>query len=460
MLEGLHKIAPPGDTIVALATPWGRAGLGLVRLSGPAACQILTHAFQSKAKPAHRRATQGHWLSPAGQSIDEVMVTCFLSPHSYTGEDVVEISGHGNPVTLRTIVDTAISLGARIATPGEFTLRAVINGKMDLLQAEAVREFVDAQTENQARIALKHMEGGLSRRVRSIRDGLIRVVAHLEAGIDFAEDDVEVPVGALLIEQLRPLAEALEELGRSFEYGKLLAGGLCLVILGKPNVGKSSLFNRLVAADRAIVTEVPGTTRDVVTEVAEIDGVPLKFADTAGVRPATDVVERIGVSRTMETLADADLALVVLDASTTLGDDDRAVLAKAQALPHIIVLNKSDLPPHLDRAALKGSGRVVSVSALTGHGLGDLREGITDHIRNRSGQSSSEVVLTSVRQREAVASAGSSLGCAIDALVRSIPHEMVLLDLYDALESMNELTGETLTEDILDRIFSTFCVGK
>ncbi|HYR44926.1 MAG TPA: tRNA uridine-5-carboxymethylaminomethyl(34) synthesis GTPase MnmE, partial [Terriglobia bacterium] len=390
--------------------------------------------------------------------VDEVVVTFFRAPHSYTGEDVIEISAHGNPLTLKRIVETAKSAGARIAAPGEFTLRAVAHGKMDLVQAEAVRDFIDAQTEQQARTAMRQMEGGLSKHIRPVKEKLIDVIAHLEAGIDFAEDDVDVPANTAIAESIQPLADELLRWEKTFEYGRMLNQGLLLAILGKPNVGKSSLFNQLIARDRAIVTEIPGTTRDVLTETISMDGVPLRFADTAGVRQTTDRVESIGVSRTFETLADADLALVVLDGSASIDDDDRCVLQRTGQTRHLIVINKADLPQIIETTALNGAPR-VAVSARTGEGLDDLRDALKSFLLEHKTDVAS-LVLTSARQHEVIGRSARSLGAAAEALNRQVPHEMVLLDLYSALSALDELTGDVVTEDILDRIFSTFCIGK
>src|SRR5437867_4415771 len=332
MQEGLHKIISGEETIVAISTPLGRSGVGVVRMSGREAVAIAQQFFESHSPNSHlehRMATVGTWMNEAAEKIDEVVVTVFRAPQSYTGEDVVEISGHGNPLILARIVENARSAGARIAAPGEFTLRAVAHGKMDLIQAEAVREFIEAQTAEQAKTALRQMGGSLSNRVRPVKEKLLDIIARLEAGIDFAEDDVDVPDNTAVVEMIRPLCRDLEHLEATFQYGKLLVGGIRLAILGKPNVGKSSLFNRLVSADRAIVTDIPGTTRDVLTETVSMDGIPLRFADTAGVRQTSDRVESMGVLRTLETLSDADLALIVVDGSANLDSNDREVLAKA-----------------------------------------------------------------------------------------------------------------------------------
>lgn len=462
MREGLHKIASTDETIVAISTPLGRSGIGVVRISGSLAIAIAYRFFKTPAQDSqltHRTACVGTWTNESGEGIDEVVVTAFHGQHSYTGEDVVEVSAHGNPLLLGRIVQCVRSAGARIATPGEFTLRAVAHGKMDLIQAEAVREFIDAQTEHQAKTALRQMGGSLSRRLQPVQAKLIDVIAHLEAGIDFAEDDVDVPANPSIAEKIRFLAVALEEIQQTYAYGRLLAEGVRLAILGKPNVGKSSLFNQLIASDRAIVTEIPGTTRDVLTETINMDGIPLRFADTAGVRETTDRVESLGVARTFETLSDADLALVVLDGADALNEDDRHVLSKAKALPHVVVINKRDLPQTLDVGSLNGSLKVY-VSAKTGEGLSELRDAIRAFLLDPKTDVADDVVLTSARQYEAILKAHAGLRAGADALTQNVPHEMVLLDLYGALSALNELTGDVVTEDILNRIFSTFCIGK
>jgi tRNA modification GTPase len=457
MREGLHKIVSSDETIVAIATPPGRSGIGVVRISGSEARAIAGRFFSPNLEP--RMAVVGKWVDRDDEVVDEVVVTFFRAPQSYTGEDVVEISAHGSPLILRGIVENIVAAGARIAQPGEFTLRAVAHGKMDLVQAEAVRDFIEAQTDRQAKTARSQMDGALSKRLQPIKQQLVDVIARLEAGIDFAEDDVDVPPNDALAKSLSPVLSELDAIEKTFKYGNMLQSGLQLAILGKPNVGKSSLFNRLVAQDRAIVTDVPGTTRDVLTETINLDGVPLRFADTAGVRQTADHVESLGVNRTLETLAEADLALVVLDGSSALGDDDRHVLEKTTQLRHLIVINKADLPQTLETAILNGATKVF-VSAKTGQGLDDLRDTLRAFLVERGPHLADDVILTNSRQHEAVSRACQSLRAAQDAVLRQIPHEMVLLDLYGVLAALNELTGEVVTEDILDRIFSTFCIGK
>ena len=459
MREGLHKIVSAEETIVAIATPLGRSGIGIVRMSGRDALAIADRFFKSSVGVEHRHATVGVWVDAAGQMVDEVIVTYFRTPQSYTGEDIVEISAHGNPLIHHRIIECARSAGARIATPGEFTLRAVAHGKMDLIQAEAVREFIEAQTEQQARTALRQMEGANSKRIRPIKDQLIHIVAQIEAGIDFAEDDVQIPDGSTIAVRVRPLTAQLESLQETFGYGRMLIQGLHLAILGKPNVGKSSLFNRMVSADRAIVTDIPGTTRDVVTETVHMDGVPLRFSDTAGIRETSDHVESVGVTKTMETLYGADLALVVLDGSSALDDNDHVVLNRTSAISHLIVINKCDLTEAIPPGSFNQT-RALRVSAKTGEGLLELGEAIRRFVFDRKTDVSDDFVLTSGRQNEAILKAISALRAGSDAIERRVPHEMVLLDFYEAISALDEMTGEVVTDDILDRIFSTFCIGK
>ena len=462
MREGLHKIVSDEETIVAISTALGRSGIGVIRMSGRECLSVARRFFKPHSQKfdlQHRKVVVGTWNDVHASEIDEVIVTFFQAPHSYTGEDVIEISAHGNPVALRRIVESTLFAGARVAAPGEFTLRAVAHGKMDLVQAEAVRDFIESQTEQQAKIARRQMNGSVSIRLRPIKEKLIDAIAHLEAGIDFAEDDVDVPANATIIDNIRPLRLELTALKETFGFGKILATGLRLVILGKPNVGKSSLFNRLVAADRAIVTDIPGTTRDVVTETISLDGVPLSFADTAGVRQTTDVVEAIGVTRAFEVVSVADLALLVIDGASPFDDDDRQALERASRIPHIVVINKSDLPQVIDLSVLNGA-TCVMVSATTGRGLQELNSEVRTFLASHRTNFADDFILTNTRQHEAVSNASAALGRAEQALTTGVPHEMVLMDLYDGLAALDELTGEVVTDDILGRIFSTFCVGK
>jgi tRNA modification GTPase len=458
VLEGLHKISSADDTIVALSTPMGRSGIGVVRVSGSLVESVARKFFKNSTASAIREATVGTWRDATGNVVDEVVTVFYKKPHSYTGEDVLEISAHGNPLILHQIICTIQSAGVRLATPGEFTLRAVVNGKMDLLQAEAVRDFIDAQTEVQARIARRQMGGALSKKITPIKDALIGLIAHLEAGIDFAEDDVELPDIQKSAQEISGLKNQLIDLQKTYAYGRLLNAGVRIVIAGKPNVGKSSLFNRLVEADRAIVTELPGTTRDIISETTSMDGIPMKVFDTAGVRETGDVVEKIGVSRALETVAEADFILFIVDGSQPIDSDDRAAWERVREYPHLVVANKADLSSASDPDLEKL--KPIRVSARTGEGLDELRQVIRAMLGDTRTEELAESILTTSRQNDAVLRAVANLDAGESALLARTPHEMVLLDLYQTLACLNELTGETTTEDILGRIFSTFCIGK
>jgi tRNA modification GTPase len=497
------------DTIVAIATPPGRGGIGIVRLSGPDARNIAEPMLRLKHELEPGRAIFGELVErwdaatdhvgtaalgcPAERSsadtkvptpktlpsrIDEVVVTYFAKPHSYTTDDVIEIAAHGSPVVLRHIVELCIAAGARLAEPGEFTMRAFLNGRIDLTQAEAVRDLIDSQTLYQAKVAAQQLEGALSRRLQPIKQKLVELIAVLEAGIDFAEDDVSVLPDGKILDQIASVRAPLEQLHASFAYGKIVHEGLTLAIVGRPNVGKSSLFNRLVERERAIVTATPGTTRDLVSETVAIGGIPVKLVDTAGIRQALDEAESIGIRKSMEALADADLVLVVLDASQNAAKEDEHLIAQATTRPAIVVLNKCDLAsksqgskreehgfsradadPPLDRA-LAPEAATVLTSALTGEGIPELRAAILNHIGGESGAQPEAGFLTNVRHQELIKDSLAALHAAKTAVAGKTPHEMLLLDLYNALRPLDAITGATTTDDILNLIFSTFCIGK
>lgn len=449
------------ETIVAISTPPGRGGIGIVRLSGPHALDIAQGLIAMRGALEHARARVAEIPDPeTGHKIDEAVVTYFARPHSYTGEELVEIAAHGSPVVLEMLVRQALRGGARLARPGEFTERAFLAGRLDLTQAEAVRDLIEAQTLYQARIAAQQMGGALSRRVQPGKQKLVELIALLEAGIDFAEDDVEVLPAEEIVTRIDTITRDLTELAGSFAYGRMVQQGLRLAIAGRPNVGKSSVFNRLLERERAIVTAAPGTTRDVVTERLSLGGIPVELVDTAGLREAVDEAEAIGVRKAREAVADADVVLVVLDSSVPLREDERELIASLEGRRALVVRNKCDLPEWgSEEGAFGAQVRSVRASALTGDGVGELREALAEAVRNPAGESETGM-LTSLRQFEAVECARSSLDAASKAAAEKIPHEMVLLDLYGALRHLDGLTGETTAEDILNRIFSTFCIGK
>ncbi|HTB97478.1 MAG TPA: tRNA uridine-5-carboxymethylaminomethyl(34) synthesis GTPase MnmE [Terracidiphilus sp.] len=462
MTEPDAKVATV-DTIAAISTPPGRGGIGIVRLSGPQATEFAEQLVDMRQPLEHGRARLAV-VRDADQAnvIDEAVVTFFASPNSYTAEDLVEIAAHGSPVVLDLLLRRAIDCGARLAEPGEFTQRAFLAGKIDLTQAEAVRDLIEAQTLTQARQAASQMGGAISRRVQPIKLALVELIALLEAGVDFAEDDVDVAAATEIARRIGELEPPLATLEASFARGRIVHDGLTLAIVGRPNAGKSSLFNRLVERDRAIVTATPGTTRDLITERISLNGIPVELVDTAGLRDAHEEIEQLGIARSREALADAAMVLVVLDATQLLNSDEGSVLAAVENRPAVIAINKCDLATQDVNARLAGelpsAFSALLTSALTGEGIEALRERIVSLATG--GAAPEPGLLTNLRQQQAIATARSGLADAAQANANSIPHEMILLDLYRALWALDSLTGQTTSDDILNLIFSTFCIGK
>jgi tRNA modification GTPase len=462
------------DTIVAISTPPGRGGLGVVRLSGDRAIEITASLIKFPKLPlGTQRATLGTFSElDSGRALDQVVVTCFRQPHSYTTEDVVEISCHGAPVILRYLVECCLERGARTAEPGEFTLRAFLNGRIDLTQAEAIRDLIESQTLYQARLAAQQLEGSVSARLQPHKQVLLDLIARLEAGIDFADDDVAVIEWQEILARLDRVRADLQKLVEGYKYGRIVREGLTLAIVGRPNVGKSSLFNCLLNEERAIVTPIPGTTRDLVAETANVGGIPLRFVDTAGVREALDAVEKIGVERTFRAIADSDLRLLVVDASEPWKQEDTRLLQKLRPLGALLVaLNKSDLLPRVSLAELQGivqadlgagvsSPQLVCTSALTGSGIHELKEKILETAAPAHDLGLEGEFITNLRHQQLIQGSLQGLAKARQAAVERLPHEMLLLDLYDALRPLDLITGATYADDVLDVIFKTFCVGK
>jgi tRNA modification GTPase len=446
------------DTIAAVSTPPGRGGIGVVRLSGSQSAAIAgtVIALKSGLRPWH--ATFGELLDDEGRTVDEVIVTYFAAPQSYTSEDVIEISCHGAPIILRHCLDRAVRAGARLAEPGEFTLRAFLKGRIDLPQAEAVRDLIEATTLYQARVAAQQTQGSVSRRLAPIKAQLLELIALLEAGIDFAEDDISIAPASEILRRLDPILQQTGGLSRSFRYGNLVRTGFSLAIVGPPNAGKSSLFNRLLKQDRAIVTAIPGTTRDAVSEMAEFEGIPLRLVDTAGIRETSEVIERLGIARSFEAMSDADLTIVVIDGTANPSGDTEAtadLIAKARVQGRfVLVANKCDLP------GFNAKEGQFSVSALTGEGIDALRNAILDRLAPRGELEMQGGFITSVRQENLLSEALLMLEKAQIAAQTGIPHELLMLDLYCALSPIDAITGATTADDILNHIFTTFCIGK
>jgi tRNA modification GTPase len=450
------------DTIVAIATPVGRGGIGVVRISGPDAARIAVALTGATRALEPRRATFARIKPSMGSdgAADQVIVTLFPAPHSYTGEDVVEISGHGSPVLLRAIVSAAMAAGARLAEPGEFTFRAFLRERIDLVQAEAVRDLIDAVTPLQARAAYDQLEGTLTERIEAIDGRLFDLTVRLEASLDFPEEGYHFVESGDASREISAVASTIDDLLASAARGRLVREGLQAAIVGRPNAGKSSLFNALAGAGRAIVTEIPGTTRDLLTEVVDVDGIPLTLVDTAGIREgADDPIEREGIARALAARDVAHLLLVVLDRSRSLTDDDRAVLAATDRRPRLVVASKIDLDAMWSSDDLDDRhGDVIGVSAQTGEGMDRLRQAI---ICAAGGDMTRDVpAITNIRHVDLLERARAVLARAAAAATAQTPEEFVVADVTEARRLLEEVTGARTADDVLHAIFDRFCIGK
>ena len=452
------------DHIVALATAAGKSAIALIRLSGPNSRRLLRGVFQPAREEglSPRKPTLGQMVSESGEVLDQVLVTWFPSPESYTGENVIEVTCHGSLLIVQRIIHRLVGRGARMAEPGEFTRRAFLNGKLDLVQAEAVRDLIESQTAFQVRLAAEQLGGRLSRRLEPVRDGLVQILSHMETGLEFVEDEVTPEEREPLLERLREITRDLEQLAGGFELGRLVRAGIEVAITGSPNAGKSSIFNGLLKYNRALVTAVPGTTRDAVSETISIEGLPARLVDTAGIREARDEVEELGIEKTKEYLAGADVILFVLDGNGEFGSGEREIWKLVRERATILVLNKQDLPQHLHLPQeLRDSDRQkVTTSALRGEGLEHLVKAIWREVTPETGVEKDSCFLTNIRHYEAVRAAIQWLGKGICSYGDGLSEEYPIYDFKKALESLGTITGETTVDDILDQIFSTFCIGK
>lgn len=450
------------DTIVALSTPPGRSGIGVIRLSGPRSLEIARLLIRDNTfTPEPNHAILKKLSDPQSQeTLDHSLITYFKKPHSFTGEDVIEFSCHGSPVLLRYLLDVILRLDARLAGPGEFTLRALSNGRLNLSQAEAIRDLIDSQTHAAARQAARQLGGELSARLQPVKDALLEIIVPLESSLEFVEDDLPEIAISQITAKLSDLIGEVEDLASTFKSGRLLRDGLRVTLAGRPNVGKSSVFNGLLSLDRAIVTDVPGTTRDSLSELVSIEGVPVLLTDTAGVRDSMDVIESLGVERTHRAMADADLIIVVLDGSQPLLEEDKKILKYVEDNLHLIVLNKSDLETFDSNGYrdLNGHSPII-ISAKTGAGLDDLRAAILRPFVVRDVQEHG-LLITDARHFDLLRRTVDGLSAASELLKHHASEELVLVGLYDALRFLGEITGETTPEDVLSQIFATFCIGK
>jgi tRNA modification GTPase len=452
------------DTIVALATPPGRSAIGVVRLSGPSALAIARSLIGDSTfqpKPAHVNLRRIRNLS-SGESIDRALLTYFETPNSFTGEDVIEISCHGSPIIIREVIDSVLSLGGRLAGPGEFTLRALSNGKMNLSQAEAIRDLINAQTDAAAQQAVRQLSGELSNRLQPIKEALLGLIVLLESAIEFVEDDLPLIQRKLIAEKLVQLTSEVDRLASTFSSGHLLREGVRVTIIGPPNAGKSTLFNRLLRFDRAIVTAIAGTTRDTLSETININGIPVVLTDTAGIREgSTNLVESIGLERTRQAMADADLLLVVLDGSNNLTVKAKEILGLSNGSRQVVALNKSDLPTFRNDLSglLNGNLRVVEVSAKEEIGVMDLRAAIIDPFQSFE-MSDAGFLITDARHYDLLCRTRNELESSSSLVNLCASEELVLTGMHNGLRFLGAITGETTAEDVLAQIFATFCIGK
>ncbi|MEO8650629.1 MAG: tRNA uridine-5-carboxymethylaminomethyl(34) synthesis GTPase MnmE [Acidobacteriota bacterium] len=456
------------NTIVALATPAGRSGIGVIRMSGPQAKSVaaqITDVEDLVPRRSHLRR-----LTDPGTNlvVDEALLTYFKAPNSFTGEDVVEIGCHGSPVLLRQVLDLCLDAGARLAEPGEFSLRALSNGRIDLAEAEAIRDLIDARSIAAARQAVRQLRGEFSHQLVPIKEDLLNVIVVLESALEFVEDDLPETSRDKIVGDLKRIFEEIRKLAGSFKAGKLIREGIRVALVGRPNVGKSSLFNALIGSDRAIVTDIAGTTRDQLYESFAVRGIPVSLIDTAGLRETLDKVESIGVERSRRTMADADLVVVLLDASDTVADEDLEIIKSVADLNYLIVINKIDIShpesvneivSSLSNLSNGTSSTIVEVSAKTGAGLGDLSTALIEPFTAED-VSSAGFLVTDARHYDLLVRSADEIEQSLSLIRENASEEIILVGLHNALRYLGRITGETTTEDMLTRIFSTFCIGK
>lgn len=457
------------DTIAAIATAPGEAGIGIVRISGKRAIDIADKIFQGKrinklSLGEERKLIYGHIINPLDQKrIDEVLVVYMRGPFTYTKEDIVEINCHGGIIPVRRILEVVLDNGARIAEQGEFTKRAFLNGRIDLAQAEAVMDLISAKTDSSFDVSLNQLEGSLSKEIKDLRHKLLGMLAHIEAAIDFPEHDEEYLTNQQLIEDGSEILNRINKLLDTVYAGKILREGLKTVILGKPNVGKSSLMNAVLRENRAIVTDVPGTTRDIIEEYVNIKGIPLKIIDTAGIRETEDIVEKIGVDRAKDFLNRADLVIAVFDTSRKLEREDYDIIELVKNRQTIVLLNKTDLPNEImeeEIEKLLPGKKIIATSMTKGVGVDDLENTLKDMFFAGEVKVNDSVIVTNVRHRDQLIKGKKNIEETLQSLELQLPIDCIEVDIKNCWENLGEITGDTLKEDIIDKIFSEFCIGK
>lgn len=455
------------DTITAISTPNGEGGIAVIRVSGPESIETVDRMFQSKTKLADAASHTVHYgyiHDPVtDERLEEALVTVMRAPRSFTMEDVVEIGCHGGMVSVRKVLELILHHGARLAEPGEFTKRAFLNGRIDLSQAEAVIDLIRAKSDRAFKIALKQVEGTLSKRIKSLRLQLVELMAHIEVNIDYPEHDVEELTNAYIKDKCHIAIAEVEELLKAANQGKMLREGIVTAIVGRPNVGKSSIMNALTQENKAIVTDIPGTTRDVIEEYVTINGIPLKLLDTAGIRETTDVVERIGVERSRNALSDADLILLVISHNEPLQEEDLQLLQELEGRQLIVIVNKSDLAQHVELDRIReyvAAERIVLMSVQEQQGLVDLEKAISEIFFEGKLESNDLTYVSNVRHIHLLNKAKESLTEAIQAAEWLTPIDMIQIDIRNAWEQLGEIVGDAVGESLLDQIFSKFCLGK
>lgn len=457
------------DTIAAISTAMGEAGIGIVRMSGKESLSIASNVFKGKTienfkEAINRRLTYGYIYDPEdGTIVDEVLIVYMKKPQTYTREDIVEIYCHGGVIAVKKILEILLKNGARLAEPGEFTKRAFLNGRLDLSQAEAVIDLIKAKTDKSYSVSLNQLEGSLSIKVNEIRNILLNMLAHIEVSIDFPEEDVEEVTYDELLKDSQKVLEEIDKLLSTAERGKILREGLNTVILGKPNVGKSSLLNAILRENRAIVTDIPGTTRDIIEEYVNIEGIPLKIIDTAGIRDTEDLVEKLGVDRAKNVVEKADLIIAVFDASRSLTKEDEDIINIVKEKRSIVLLNKTDLPNEYDVEELSNyipDKKIISTSIANGEGIEELEKTIVDMFYSGEVELSGEAIVTNMRHTDMLNRARKNIIDVISGIEMNVPLDCIEVDVKNCWNYLGEISGETVSEDILDKIFSEFCIGK
>ena len=465
------NIIDNSDTIAAISTPFGTGGIGIVRISGPTAFEIADKIFKGNrdfSKIKSHTINYGKIVEPdTGNVIDEVLLSKMCKPNTFTREDMVEINCHGGMTILRNVLELVINKGARLAEPGEFTKRAFINGRIDLSQAEAVIDLINSKTKESSRAAIEQLEGKLSKRIKDIRAKLIQLIAHIEVNIEYPEYDIEEMTLETAISTIIQAQDELQSLIKSFEKGKIIKEGIKAVIVGKPNVGKSSLLNEFTGKNRAIVTDIPGTTRDIIEDYVDINGMPMRILDTAGIRETEDLVEKIGVQKTEKEIQAADLIILVIDASEGISKEEIKILEKASDKKVIVLLNKIDLLNEEESIKIEKETRVksgdkdlIKASLINGFGVESLSDKIYELFMEGKIQFNDEIIITNLRHKNLMEKAKKSLEDALNGSQAGLPLDIVSIDINRAADYLGHITGETIREDIVHEIFSRFCLGK